>query len=161
MNIEIELHNSPAHLQKAVSNFMYEYYLVKRETEELYKDMGKDYDYSIFMILKFTRMMEMAEYAKEKYNMNFKVHWGYRVETSYGVSGLEPNVQSEIEKYYHVEKPDYAKVENIIKAFLPELKKTVIPEMISIVVGFDDIDNRIDVENKICLLWKDREQHED
>jgi hypothetical protein len=161
MNIEIELHNPPAHLQEAISNFMYEYYLVKRVTEELYKDMGKDYDYSIFMILKFTRMMEMAEYAKEKYNMNFKVHWGYRVETSYGVSGLEPNVQSEIEKYYHVEKPDYAKVENIIKAFLPELKKTVIPEMISIVVGFDDIDNRIDVENKICLLWKDRKKNED
>ena len=161
MNIEIELHNPPAHLQEAISNFMYEYYLVKRETEELYKDMGKDYDYSIFMILKFTRMMEMAEYAKEKYNMNFKVHWGYRVETSYGVSGLEPNVQSEIEKYYHVEKPDYAKVENIIKAFLPELKKTVIPEMISIVVGFDDIDNRIDVENKICLLWKDGKKNED
>jgi hypothetical protein len=161
MNIEIELHNLPAHLQEAISNFMYEYYLVKRETEELYKDMGKDYDYSIFMILKFTRMMEMAEYAKEKYNMNFKVHWGYRVETSYGVSGLEPNVQSEIEKYYHVEKPDYAKVENIIKAFLPELKKTVIPEMISIVVGFDDIDNRIDVENKICLLWKDGKKNED
>lgn len=158
MNIEIDLHNPQANLQKAVSNFMYEYYLVKRETEELYKDLGEKYDYEIFMILKFTRMMEMSEYAKEKYNMNFKAHWGYRVETSYGVSGMAPDVQSEIEKYYHVENPDYAQVENLIKAFLPELKKKVIPEIISIVVGFDDLTNRVDVENKIISLWKDKEE---
>ena len=76
MNIEIELHNPPAHLQKAISNFMYEYYLYKRESEELFQELGESYDYDLFIITKYARMIEMAEYAKEKYNMNFKAHWG-------------------------------------------------------------------------------------
>ena len=158
MNIEIELHNSPAHLQKAVSNFMYEYYLYKRESEELFQELGEGYDYGLFLITKYARMIEMTEYAKEKYNMNFKAHWGYRVETSYGISNMESDITTEIDRHYHIEKPDYAKIENLIKAYLPEIKKNVIPEMISIVVGFDNLDNRSDVENKICLLWKEKEK---
>ena len=158
MNIEIELHNSPAHLQKAVSNFMYEYYLYKRESEELFQELGEGYDYGLFLITKYARMIEMTEYAKEKYNMNFKAHWGYRVETSYGISNMESDITTEIDRHYHIEKPDYAKVENLIKAYLPETKKNVIPEIISFVVGFDNLDNRSDVENKICLLWKEKEK---
>lgn len=156
MNIEIELHNAPAHLQKAISNFMYEYYLYKRESEELFQELGENYDFDLFLITKYARMIEMSGYAKEKYNMNFKVHWGYRVETSYGISNIESDITTEIDKHYHIEKPDYSKVENLIKAYLPEVKKNVIPEMISIVVGFDNLDKRFDVENKICMLWKDQ-----
>lgn len=157
MNIEIELHNPPAHLQKAISNFMYEYYLYKRESEELFQELGESYDYNLFLITKYARMVEMAEYAKEKYNMNFKAHWGYRVETSYGISSMESDITTEIDRHYHIEKPDFSKVEYLIKAYLPEIKKDVVPEMISIVVGFDNLDNRRDVENKICSLWKEKE----
>jgi len=158
MNIEIDLHNIPANLRDPLINFMHEYYLLKRETEDLYKELGEQYDFEIFMILKYSRMLEMGEYAKEKYNMNFKAHFGYKVTTSYGATGLDPETNTDINKHYHVEKPDLKKVENLIKAYLPEINKTITPEMISLVVGFDDLTNRIDVENKIKLLWTKKEE---
>lgn len=158
MNIEIDLHNPPIHLQRAISSFMYEYYLYKRESEEMYQELGDVYDFELFFLLKYSRMLEMGEYAKEKYNMNFKAHWGYKVETSYGIKNLDSNITEEIDKHYHVENPDYAKVENLIKAYLPELKKRVTPEMISVVMGFDDLNSRIDVENKIISLWQKEEK---
>ena len=70
---------------------------------------------------------------------------------------MESNGTTEIDRHFHIEKPDQTKVENLIKAYLPETKKNVIPEIISFVVGFDNLDNRSDVENKICLLWKEKE----
>ncbi len=154
MNIELDLHNIPPSMMEPIHNFMHEYYVYHRENDELYKALGDAYDFEFFMITKYSRMLGMADYAKEKYNMNFKAHWGYKVTTSYGTTGLDPDITSKVDEHYHVERPNLDKVENLIKAYLPELKKTVTPEMISIVVGFDDLNNRIDVENKIISLWK-------